>query len=143
MYTVEWKRASGVVIRKPDQEDYIKLNAYRTMSLFIWIGKVVENVASEPLSEEAERSGLLSDRQCRIRQEKSAIDEAAIMVDQAQAARTTSYIPCVLLMDIKPAFPSVAKRKASQVDDCEANGWSPYTIDRALALSKNGGDDMQ
>jgi len=56
-----WKWASGVVIRKPGKDDYTKLKAYRSISLLSCMGKVLEIVAAEQLSEEAERRGLLSD----------------------------------------------------------------------------------
>jgi len=104
-----WKRASGVVIRKPGKDDYTKLKAYRSISLRSCIGKVVEKVVAELLSEEAGRRGLLSDRQFGSRKGWSAIDAAAIMVDRGHAAWTNGHITGVLLMDIKAAFPSVAK----------------------------------
>jgi len=50
-----WKRASGVVIRKPGKDDYMKLKAYRSISLLSCMGNVVEKVATELLSEEAKR----------------------------------------------------------------------------------------
>jgi hypothetical protein len=67
-------------------------------------GKVVERVVAEQLSEEAERRELLSNRQCRSRKGRSAIDAVAIMVDRAHAAQTHGYITGVLLVDIKAAF---------------------------------------
>jgi hypothetical protein len=103
-----WKRASGVVIRKPGKDDCTKLKAYRSISLLSCMGKVVEKVAVELLSEEAERRGLLSDGQFGSRKGRSAIDAAAIMVDRAHAAWTNSHITGVPLMDIKAAFPSMA-----------------------------------
>jgi len=103
-----WKRARGVVIRKPGKDDYTKLKACRSISLLSWKGKVVEKVAAELLSEEAERSGLLSDGQFGHRKGRSAIDAAAIMVHRAHAAWTKCHITGLFLMDIMAAFPSVA-----------------------------------
>jgi len=54
-------QASGVVIGKPGKDNYSNLKAYRSISLLICMGKVVEKVATELLSEEAECRGLLSD----------------------------------------------------------------------------------
>jgi hypothetical protein len=56
-----WKRASSVVIHKPGKDDYTKLKPYRSILLLSSMGKVVKKVAEELLSEEPERSGLLSD----------------------------------------------------------------------------------
>ena len=104
-----WKRGSGVVIRKPGKDDYTQLKAYRSISLLSCMGKVVEEVVTELLSDEAERRGLLSDGQFGSRRGRSAIDAVAIMVDRAHAAWRDGYIAGVLLMLIKAAFPSVAK----------------------------------
>jgi len=104
-----WKRASGVVIRKPGKDDYTQLKAYHSISLLSCMGKVVEKVVAELLSDEAERRGLLSDRQFGSRRGRSAIDAAAIIVDRAHAAWKGGHVAGVLLMDIKAAFPSMAK----------------------------------
>jgi len=104
-----WKRARGVVIRKPGKDDYTKLKAYRSILLLSCMGKVVEKVATELRSEEAARRGLLSDGQFGSRNGRSAIDAAAIMVDRVHAAWTNGHITGVLLMDIKAAFPTLAK----------------------------------
>jgi len=50
-----WKWANGVVIRKPGNDDYTTLKAYRTITLLSCMGKVVGKVTAELLSEEAER----------------------------------------------------------------------------------------
>jgi hypothetical protein len=73
------------------------------------MGKVVEKVVAEMLSEEADRRGLLSDGQFRSRKGNSVVDAAVIIVDRALTAWTNSHITGVVLMDIKAAFPSVAK----------------------------------
>jgi hypothetical protein len=73
--------------------------------------KVVEKVVAELLSDEAERRGLQSDGQFATRRGRPAIDAAAIMVDGDHAAWTDGYIAGELLMDIKAAFRSVAKRR--------------------------------
>ena len=49
-----WKRASGMVIRKPGKDDYTQLKAYRSISLLSCMGKVVQQVVSELLSDEAD-----------------------------------------------------------------------------------------
>jgi hypothetical protein len=86
------------------------------------LGKVVEKVVAELLSEEAERRGQLSDAQFGNRKVQSTIDAAAIMVDKMHAAWTDSNTTGVLLLDIQAAFGSVTKggpvngRKAKHID---------------------------
>jgi len=104
-----WKRASGVVRCHPGKSHYTKLKAYRSISLHSGMGKVVEKVATELLSVEAESRVLLSDGTFRSRNGLSGNDSAAIMVDTAHAAWTTSLVPGMLLKDIKAAFPSMVK----------------------------------
>jgi len=104
-----WKRASGVVTRKPGKDDYTQLTAYRSISLLSCMGKVVKRVVAELLSDEAERRGLRSDGQFASRRWRSAIDAAAMMVDRAHAVWRNGRIAGMLLIHIKAAFPSVAK----------------------------------
>ena len=86
------------------------------------MGKVVEKVVAELLSDEAERTALLSDGQFGSRKKRSANDAAAIMVDRAHAAWKQDNITGVLRMDIKAAFPCVARgwlihaMKAKKID---------------------------
>ena len=108
-----WKRASGVVIRKPGKDDYTKIKAYRSVSPLSCMGQVVEKVPAELLSEEAERRGLLHNGQFGSSKGRSAIDTAAIMLDRAHAAWTNGHTTGMLLMNIKAAFPSVAKRRVA------------------------------
>jgi len=104
-----WKRVSGMVIPKPAKDDFMKLKAYRSISLLSCMGQVVEKLTVELLSEEAERIGELSDGQFRSKKGRSAIDAAAIMVNRAHAAGTNGHLTGMLLMDIKAACPSVVK----------------------------------
>jgi hypothetical protein len=104
-----WKLASGVGIRKTRKHDFTRLKAYRSISLLSCMGKVVEKVVAELLSDEAQRRELLSDGQFGSRKGRSAMDAAAIMVDKAHATWRNGHITGVLLVDIKAAFPSVAK----------------------------------
>jgi len=73
------------------------------------MGKVVEKVVAELLFDVAERRALLSDGQFGSRKKRSAIDTVAIMIDRAHWAWEEDNITGVLLMDIKAAFPSVAR----------------------------------
>jgi len=100
----------------------MKLKSYRTFSLLSCMGKVIEKVVAALLSDEAERTALLSDSQFGCRKETSAIGAAAIMIHRAHAAWTEDNITGALLMDIKAVFPSLARgmlihsMKAKKID---------------------------
>jgi len=88
-----WMQASRLVICQPGKDDYTQLKAYRSISLLSCMGKVVETVVPELLSEKAERRGLLSDGQFGSRKGRSAINAGAIMVDRAHTAGKTVFSP--------------------------------------------------
>jgi hypothetical protein len=73
------------------------------------MGKEIEKVVTELLSDKAERRALLSDTQFGSRKIRSAIDGAAIMVDRPHATWKEDNITGVILMDLKAAFPRVAR----------------------------------
>jgi hypothetical protein len=58
-----WKSTSGMVIRKPGKDDYVTQISYHSISLLSWMGNVIEKVAAQLLSGEAERRGQLSNRE--------------------------------------------------------------------------------
>jgi len=103
------KRATDVVIRKPGNDDYAKLKAYRSISLLSWMGIVVEKVAVELLSVEAKSRGLQRDGQFGSRRGQCSIDAATITVDRAHAAWTTRLTTGMRLIDVKAPSPSGAK----------------------------------
>jgi len=70
-----------VLICKPGKGDYTTLKVYRSILPRSCMGKVVEKVVINLLSQDAERRGLLRDRQFGSRKGRLAIDAAAIMVD--------------------------------------------------------------
>jgi hypothetical protein len=88
---------------------------YRSISQLSFRGKVVAKVVAERRSEETETRGLLGDVQFGIRKGRSAIVGTAIMVDRVHAALRNGHITSVLLIDIKAAFPSVAKGRQVNV----------------------------
>jgi hypothetical protein len=97
------------VIRNPGKEEYTKLKSYRTIALLRCRGKVIEKVVSELLSDEAERRPLQSNGQFNSTKNRSAIYAAAIIFNRAHATWKEQNISGVLLMDLKAAFPSVAR----------------------------------
>jgi hypothetical protein len=72
-------------------------------------GKLIEKRVAEMLSDEAKRSALLSDRPCGNRKKRLAIEAVAIMVDSVHALWKEDNITGVPLMDMKAAFPSIAR----------------------------------
>jgi len=108
------------------------------------MGKVVEKVVAEVVSEEAEWWGLLSDGLFGNRKGRSVIEAAAMMVDSAHAAWTDGNITGVLLRDIKAAFPSLAKgrlvnrMKAKHIDGDHIRWTESYLSERTVEMIMEG-----
>jgi ferredoxin len=108
------------------------------------MGKVVEKVVAELLSDEAERGALLSDSQLGSRKKRLAINAAAIMVDRAHAAWKEDNITGVLLMDIKAGFPSIARgwlihgMKAKKIDGYLIQWTESFPSERTVEMVIEG-----
>ena len=108
------------------------------------MGTVVEKEVAELLSDEAERRALLSDGQFGSRNKRLAINAAAIMVNSAHSAWREDNTAAVLLMDIKAAFPSVARgrlihaMKAKQIDGDLIRWTESCLLDRKVEMVIEG-----
>ena len=54
VHPVRWKLARGVIIPKPGKDDYSAAKAYRCISLLNCLGKMVEKVVANLISEHCE-----------------------------------------------------------------------------------------
>jgi len=70
---------------------------------------VVEKVAANAIAEECERRRLLHDVQFGCRKRRSAIDAVGRLMKRVEEAWGRGNTAAVLLMDVKGAFPHVAK----------------------------------
>jgi len=104
-----WKEAKGVVIPKPNKPDYGVAKAYRVITLLNCLGKVVEKVPANAIPEGCERRRLLLDGQFGCRKRRSAIDTVGRLMKRVDDAWGRGNTAAVLLMDVKGAFPHVAK----------------------------------
>jgi hypothetical protein len=139
-----WKRAIGVVIQKPGKQDYTKLKSSRTISLFSCMVPVVEKVVAELLSDEPKRRALLSESQFGSRKKRSAMVAKTIMVDRAHAPWKEDNITGVLLMDIKAAFPSLARgrlihaMKSKKIDGDRIRWTESFVSERTVEMVIEG-----
>jgi len=104
-----WKEAKGVVILKLNKPDYGVAKAYRVIALLNCLGKVVEKVAANAIADECERRQLLHDGQFGCRKRRSAIDAVGRLIKRVEEVWGRGNPVAVLLMDVKGAFPHVAK----------------------------------
>ena len=73
-----WRKAKGVILKKPGKPDYSIPKAYRVISLLSCLGKVLERLFARRLGALAETTDLLHPTQLGGRLKKSAIDAALL-----------------------------------------------------------------
>jgi hypothetical protein len=104
-----WKRESRVVMCISANDNYTNLQADYSISVPSCLWNVVDNVVAELAAAEAERRGRLIDGQGPSRKTRSAVNKAAIMVDQVHAANRVDSVTSVPMMVIKAAFARVGR----------------------------------
>jgi len=145
-----WKEAKGVVIPKPYKPDYGVAKAYRVITLLNCLGKVVGKVAANAIAEECERRRLLHDGQFGCRKRRSAVDAVGRLMKRVEEVSGRGNTAAVLLMDVKGAFPHVArgnliKRMEEMGFEADLVRWVESCMDeRKVIMSMDGkeGDSM-
>lgn len=102
----EWRKARGVVIPKPGKADYSKAKAHRTISLLNVIGKILEKLMADCLTERLELGHWLHDGQFGGRRRRGAIDAVARLITSAESSWSKGKMAGALFMDVKGAFPT-------------------------------------
>ena len=74
-----WRHAKGILMEKPNKRDRTLVKSYRVISLLNCLGKVVEKLVAEMLSQFCETKGSLHQGQMGGRKHRSAIDAAALI----------------------------------------------------------------
>ena len=139
-----------MVIPKPNKSDYGVAKAYRVITLLNCLGKVVEKVAANAIAEECERRQLLHERQFGCRKRRSAIDAVGRLMKRVEEAWGRGNTAAVRLMDVKGAFPHVAKgnlikRMEEMGFEADLVRWvESFMEERRVIMSMDGkeGDSM-
>ncbi len=103
-----WRNARGVLIEKPNKRDCTLTKFYRVISLLNYLGKVVEKLVAEQLSQFCKKFRKLHKEQMRVRKRRSAIDATAIFVQQVYKIWENKKIAGALLIDVKGAFDHIS-----------------------------------
>jgi len=145
-----WKEVRGVVIQKPNKPDYGVAKAYRVITLLNCLGTVVEKVAANAIAEQCEQRQLLHDGQFGCRKRRSAIDAAGWLMKRVEKVWGRGNTVAVMWMDIKGAFPHVAKgnliRRMEEMGfEADLVKWvESFMEERKVIMSMDGkeGDSM-
>ena len=148
-HPARWKLARGVIIPKPGKDDYGVAKAYWCISLLNCIGKMVEKVAADLISEHCEATQGFHPGQYECRAGHLAVDAVGVAIAQVQEAWKRGTIAGALLMDVAAAFPSVARgcllRKMcnARVDECLVHWTDSFMRNRRLIMSIDGQDGKE
>ena len=77
-----FKKSLTVVLRKPQKEDYTKLKSYRPIALLNTLGKVLEKVIAERMTQIAEEKHILLDEQIGGRRNRSTLIAIKLIIEQ-------------------------------------------------------------
>ena len=145
-----WRKAKGVILKKPGKPDYSIPKAYRVISLLSCLGKVLERLFARRLGALAETTDLLHPTQLGGRLKKSAIDAALLFYNNIQQQKKKYRTTTTIFLDIKGAFNHVAKNKLlenmkDQGLPCCLLSWTKSFLEnRLLELSFDGQvEDLQ
>jgi hypothetical protein len=111
-----WRSAKIVVLRKPGNPDYSHPGAYRPISLFNTLGKLLEAVVARRLSYLAEHYRLLPDTQFGGRPGRTPEQALLILANAIDRAWCRQRVATLVAFDLKGAF----------------NGVNPISLDARL-----------
>ncbi|KAJ0130721.1 Uncharacterized protein HZ326_26179 [Fusarium oxysporum f. sp. albedinis] len=85
-----WRHARIIPLKKPGKDDYTIAKAWRPISLFATLGKVLESVVAERISHAVETHGLLPTNHFGARKQRSA--EQALVLLQEHISRHGAHV---------------------------------------------------
>lgn len=114
IHPTQWKEGIGIVLAKPNKEDYTVPKAYRIIALLNCLGKTLEKIFATRLAYLANTANLLHNSQIGGRSQRSAIDAALLLLNEIQTQKEarkykSSTVTSTLFLDIKGAFDYVSK----------------------------------
>jgi ribonuclease HI len=108
-YPIVWKRAKGILLRKPDKPDYAIPKAYRVISLLECLGKVVEKVVAGKVASFCESHHILHEGQFGSRKNRSTHDALLKLISFVEKAWKKGNVAGAIFMDVKGAFDRVTQ----------------------------------
>lgn len=106
-----WRKATGIVLKKPGKPDYSQPKAYRVISLLNCLGKALERILASRLGYLAETTTLLDPSQIGGRLKKSAVDACLLLQAKVESEKAAKNKTSTLFLDVKGAFDHVSKNQ--------------------------------
>jgi hypothetical protein len=127
-----WKKATVVVINKPQKPDYSVPKAYQPIALMECIGKLLEKIVAKRINADIEHFNLLPMSQFGSRPHHSTINTVATLVHKIQGMRATRHAGTLLLFDILGFFNNINPGRAVHI--LHNKGFPTNVCDWALSF---------
>lgn len=124
----EWKRAHGILLKKRGKRDLTLVKSYRVITLLNFMGKLVEKVIAEQLSQFSDNFLKLHQVQMGARNEKCAIDAVVLLIHEVEHQWAKKKLAATLFVDVKGAFDHVSKTQLIAV----GNRRGSYLLDKVI-----------
>lgn len=110
-----WKTAKGILLPKPNKPDYSIPKAYRVISLLECLGKVVEKVVAERISNYCEQKDIFHKGQFGCRKQRGTQDALSQLVDFTQQAWKQKQLAGAIFLDVQGAFDKIHRSRLIQI----------------------------
>lgn len=123
-----FRTAKVVALRKPGKtaRQLQTASGWRPIALLSTVGKVIEAIVAERITEAAERNGLLPLNQMGNRKGRSTELAIRLLTDQIRTAWAHKAVASLLQLDIKGAFDTVCHPRL--LDTLRKKGFPPWVV---------------
>lgn len=108
-----FKESNTIVLRKPQKERYDVPKAYRPIALLNTMGKALEKIVAQRISEAAETYNLLPEEQMGARPKRSTLSAIELLTEQVYTiwGQDKGLVASMLSLDISGAFDNVSHKR--------------------------------
>ena len=110
----QWRQAKIIPLKKPNKSDYTRAKAWRPISLLSTLGKVLEAVVAERISNLVETLGLLPTNHFGARKQRSAEQALVLLQEHIYNAWRAKKVLSLISFDVKGAYNGVCKERLIQ-----------------------------
>jgi len=107
----KWRSYLGIVLRKPQKDNYSLPKSYRLIAILETMSKVLETAVEKQMRWELEREGKLAKMHFGGRKGRGVEDAVMWLISKVKDCWQDDKVVLALSLDAKNAFPSVNKQK--------------------------------
>ena len=110
----QWRNAKIIPLKKPNKRDYTAAKAWRPISLLSTLGKTLESVVAERISNAVETFGLLPTNHFGGRKKRSTEQALLLLQEHIYNAWRSRKVLSLVSFDVKGAYNGVYKERLLQ-----------------------------